>query len=259
MTQTNTSLLWWAITGRIPGDEEDSCRVIQSATEQEAHAEFAQQMFDAEMDPAAARLVAVKESGNDLGVYITSSIWSRTQINLTSDQAAPHPVQPEDSSFRAEGQYVRGPARPSGSGFKEFVIKLGNPKLATMTAETLNEFATLWARRSAATGRGRLPADILAATEAGELDELADHIHPDVINQFCDAVQAMQQDRLEKAKALGFASVEQMYAHEAWQKQIHQAHQEESVFQATAEAQMIRDDANVPTTTWVSATCANKS
>ena len=38
------------------------------------------------------------------------------------------------------GQYVRGPARLGGSGLKETVLKLPNPKFAQFTALTLNEF-----------------------------------------------------------------------------------------------------------------------
>jgi hypothetical protein len=40
--------------------------------------------------------------------------------------------------FYVSGSYVRGPARPEGSGFKEVVFKLPSPKSAEMTADTLN-------------------------------------------------------------------------------------------------------------------------
>jgi hypothetical protein len=41
--------------------------------------------------------------------------------------------------FYASGRFVRGPARPSGSGFKEVVFELPSEEKARMTAESLNE------------------------------------------------------------------------------------------------------------------------
>lgn len=92
-----------------------------------------------------------------------------------------------------------------------------------------------------------------------KLDELADHIHPDVINQFCDGVQEMQKDRLEKAKALGFATVDQMHAHEAWLKRNREVHQAAKAFQATPEARKMRNEASMPPDTWVCATFSKPS
>lgn len=248
-----TNLLWWAITGRIPGDDEDTCHVVRATTEPEARHAFADLMFESEVDPQAERKAAVEESGGDLGVFINSVVWSHYRIQEASGASA-RDVQP--GPFVASNQFVRGPARPSGSGFKEFVIKLPNHKQAAMTAETLNEFARAWSCQTSTTGRGSLPAAIESATQAGELDELADYLHPDVINQFCDAVSEMEKSRLEKAQALGFATVEEMHAHQAWIKQTSDAHKAETAFQATPEAQKLRDDANVPPDTWVSTSCA---
>jgi len=42
--------------------------------------------------------------------------------------------------FYASGMYVRGPARPTGSGYSETVFKTNGPKFAELTAMTLNEF-----------------------------------------------------------------------------------------------------------------------
>lgn len=42
--------------------------------------------------------------------------------------------------FYTSGKFVRGPARPSGSGFKEMVFELPSKRKAIMTAESLNEF-----------------------------------------------------------------------------------------------------------------------
>lgn len=42
----------------------------------------------------------------------------------------------------ASDNFVRGPSRPSGSGFKEIVIELPSREKAVMTATNLNEFFT---------------------------------------------------------------------------------------------------------------------
>lgn len=42
--------------------------------------------------------------------------------------------------FESNGCFVRGPARPGGSGYKQFVIELPTPLKAQMTAESLNAF-----------------------------------------------------------------------------------------------------------------------
>lgn len=46
---------------------------------------------------------------------------------------------PKTGPFYTSGVYVRGPARPSGSGFKETVFELPDERRARMTAESLNE------------------------------------------------------------------------------------------------------------------------
>ena len=40
--------------------------------------------------------------------------------------------------FTVSGKFVRGPARPEGSGYKEMVFQLPSPKNAEMTASSLN-------------------------------------------------------------------------------------------------------------------------
>lgn len=42
--------------------------------------------------------------------------------------------------FESNGCFVRGPARPWGRGYKQFVIELPTPMKAQMTAESLNAF-----------------------------------------------------------------------------------------------------------------------
>lgn len=69
--------------------------------------------------------------------------------------------------FYTSGKFVRGPARPSGSGFKEMVFELPSERKATMTAESLNEFFAVLAPFS-----GLSPAEVerlaLLAEEMGE-------------------------------------------------------------------------------------------
>lgn len=59
-------------------------------------------------------------------------------LNAT-EEALKAPLTPRPR-FYVSGSYVRGPARPSGSGYKETVMRMANPRYAQMTAETLNEF-----------------------------------------------------------------------------------------------------------------------
>jgi hypothetical protein len=40
--------------------------------------------------------------------------------------------------FEASNEYVRGPARPEGSGYKQMVFKLPNQRSAQMTVDSLN-------------------------------------------------------------------------------------------------------------------------
>lgn len=73
----------------------------------------------------------------------------------------------QTSPFYASGNYVRGPARPSGSGFKETVFALPSEAKARMTAESLNE---LFAARGAAPVEETCEA---AARDNLMVDELA--------------------------------------------------------------------------------------
>ena len=50
-------------------------------------------------------------------------------------QLSPAPVVP---LFRPSANFVRGPARPEGSGYKEMVFQLPTAKSAIMTADSLN-------------------------------------------------------------------------------------------------------------------------
>lgn len=69
--------------------------------------------------------------------------------------------------FYTSGKFVRGPARPSGSGYKEMVFELPNERKAAMTAESLNEFFAVLTPFS-----GLSPAEVerlaLLAEEMGE-------------------------------------------------------------------------------------------
>lgn len=56
-------------------------------------------------------------------------------------EVCPRWTEAKPCFFYQSGQFVRGPSRPSGSGYKEFVIKLPTPKHAQWTADSLNDFA----------------------------------------------------------------------------------------------------------------------
>jgi len=71
---------YWAITGRIPGADEDTCHVMQASIDEEARRSFADKMFAGERDPDQARADAMADVGGDLGVYITSVVSSPVPI-----------------------------------------------------------------------------------------------------------------------------------------------------------------------------------
>lgn len=56
----------------------------------------------------------------------------RQADNALRTEPTPAPV------FYASREYVRGPARPDGSGLKEMVFKLQSPAIAQRTAENLS-------------------------------------------------------------------------------------------------------------------------
>lgn len=52
-----------------------------------------------------------------------------------------------DKPWEAVGRFVRGPSRPSGSGWKNTVLELPNNTKARMTANTLNDFFSHFAQQ----------------------------------------------------------------------------------------------------------------
>lgn len=71
---------WWAISGRAPGDHEDTCFVVQTGDEESARLMFAAAIFIGEENPDEARAEAIAEIGGDLGVHINSVLSSQTKI-----------------------------------------------------------------------------------------------------------------------------------------------------------------------------------
>jgi hypothetical protein len=71
---------WWAISGRAPGDDEETCFVMQDGDEESARRRFALAMFMNQENPEEARAEAIAEIGGDLGVHINSVLNSHTRI-----------------------------------------------------------------------------------------------------------------------------------------------------------------------------------
>ena len=73
---------WFAITGRIPGDDDDTLQVFNVATVAEAHAAFEASMYEDESDPEGARDANARQYG--VTVFINSTACSKTPISLTN-------------------------------------------------------------------------------------------------------------------------------------------------------------------------------
>ena len=71
-----------AVVGRIPHDDDDSCRLFEQLTEEQARIEFAKQMFEERFGDAAeqAQKDEIGNIGGDLGVYITHVLASQSPI-----------------------------------------------------------------------------------------------------------------------------------------------------------------------------------
>lgn len=80
VTEAKNAAPWWAISGRIPGDDEDACFIVQTKSREEAEAAFSEMMFANSLDPEEARAKGIAQSGSPLGVYINSAVVSRTPI-----------------------------------------------------------------------------------------------------------------------------------------------------------------------------------
>lgn len=71
-------LKWFAVTGRIPGDDEDACHIFNVGTRGEALAAFEEAMWEDEPDAESARESLRKEHGQT--VFWNSIVCSDTPI-----------------------------------------------------------------------------------------------------------------------------------------------------------------------------------
>lgn len=81
LTAEGEALKWYSVTGRIPGDDEDTHYTFQAADRSEAIKAFEEAIYANEPDAAASRENIRKEHGQY--VFINSVVWSHTPI--TSD------------------------------------------------------------------------------------------------------------------------------------------------------------------------------
>lgn len=72
------ALRYWAVTGRLPGDDEDTLCVFNVATRQEAIDAFEQAMYEAEIDPEETRERVFGEHGQY--VFVNSIVVSDAPI-----------------------------------------------------------------------------------------------------------------------------------------------------------------------------------
>ena len=77
-------MTYYAVIGRIPFDDDDSCMVFEQMTEEEARKAFAFEMFrqKTSSDELAReeQQASIKDVGGDLGVYITHVLASQSPI-----------------------------------------------------------------------------------------------------------------------------------------------------------------------------------
>lgn len=71
-------LKYFAVTGRIPGNDEDVAHIFNVATREEALAEFSQSLYEGEENPDEARANTRETHGDDM--YVTSSMVSDSPI-----------------------------------------------------------------------------------------------------------------------------------------------------------------------------------
>lgn len=71
-------LKWFAVTGRLPGDDEDTLYVFNVATREDAIKAFEQAMYDNEVNPEETRESVFKEHGQY--VFVNSIVSSDTPI-----------------------------------------------------------------------------------------------------------------------------------------------------------------------------------
>ena len=71
---------WYAVNGRIPGDDDDTLQVFRVASVAEAHAAFEASMYEDETDPEAAREANRRACG--VSVFINATATSKTPIDF---------------------------------------------------------------------------------------------------------------------------------------------------------------------------------
>lgn len=70
--QTGEPERYWAITGRIPGDDDDTLHVVRAMDQSAAEALFADLMWDNEVGGASQREEVAKKYAAENGVFITT-------------------------------------------------------------------------------------------------------------------------------------------------------------------------------------------
>lgn len=71
---------FYAVTGRIHGDDEDTCFTFEADFTEDARRIFADMLFNSRGWSARDRVREIEEHGGDLGCYINQVLISETPI-----------------------------------------------------------------------------------------------------------------------------------------------------------------------------------
>lgn len=87
------------------------------------------------------------ESDRDMAENNSEAVlWFLENHELIRQALAQRVLLPlETPVFEQSGKFVRGPSRPSGSGFKQMVLPMRSEKDAALTTENLNELFAVYA------------------------------------------------------------------------------------------------------------------
>ena len=78
LEDAQSAMKTYAVIGRIPFDDEDTCHIFKASSIEEAMEMFADEMY--ENDPGEDRERNIKTHGCDLGVYINQILLSDSEI-----------------------------------------------------------------------------------------------------------------------------------------------------------------------------------
>lgn len=76
-----TALNYYAVIGRIPGDDEDTCLIFQVESANDAVRAFADRIYEDRGLSEGDREATIRMIGRDLSVFVNHVLMSRSFIN----------------------------------------------------------------------------------------------------------------------------------------------------------------------------------